>query len=61
VSDAIRTAGDRVAYKRGLGEGELITIPITMIREAIVSYEPGKPEGRAVLVDPGLTALGFSA
>mmetsp|Transcript_8270 Transcript_8270/g.20901 ORF Transcript_8270/g.20901 Transcript_8270/m.20901 type:complete len:751 (+) Transcript_8270:338-2590(+) len=45
VSDAVRSAGERVARKRGLGEDEPVAIPIAAMREAILSYEPGKPDG----------------
>lgn len=57
VSDAIRTAGEKIARKKagvvlsGGGGGDdgasppIIVAPLSVIREAILSYEPGKPEG----------------
>lgn len=46
VSDAIRTAGKKSARKSGRAGGdEPVVAPLSVVREAILSYEPGKPEG----------------
>jgi hypothetical protein len=45
VSDAIRTAGERFARKNGRAGDDPMVCPLSVMRKAIVSYEPGKPEG----------------
>ena len=49
VSDAIRTAGEKHARKQGtLVDDEppvVVVAPLSVVRSAILSYEPGKPDG----------------
>jgi len=44
LTDAINRVGDKVAKASGLNKGDPVKIPILAAKEAILSYEPGKPE-----------------